>query len=450
MSLAVGHHVDFSWAIGECWSVSVSSEGAVGVVGAGGSGIAVGTALQRAGIEFEILEARDGVGGTWRYDPSGDGSACYESLVANTSKLRMQMSGRKMGGRPWQYAPHDEMLTYLESIVDSEDIRPRLRLGWRVAAANHADGVWTLRSDRGEERRYHALICALGVNGRPRWAPLTGDFVGDQLHSASYRNPERFKDRDVVVIGLGTSGSEVAGEVANHARSVVVAVRTPMWAMTRRLAGFPLDWLDNPTLARVLPWSLRRRTIAGLCMLTTGGLRRHGIQRPTRRCGDDIIAISDTFPRAVRRGLIDIRPAIDRVEGDEIRFTDGSTVRADAIVHATGFELPTEFLPADARPDKHPLYHGIAHPGVPDLYFVGLIEAHRALLQIAEAQAAWTADVLSGRVELPPPAQQVAVAQEEAGRRSGDFGDHRPFLVDAARYIASLRRERPRRPSVAT
>ena len=193
-----------------------------------------------------------------------------------------------------------------------------------------------------------------------------------------------------------------------------------------------------------MPWSLRRRTIAGLCTLTTGGLRRHGVQRPTRRCGDDVIAISDTFPRAVRRGLIDFRPAIDRVEGDEVHFTDGSTTRADVIVHATGFDLPTEFLPDYARPDAHALYHGIAHTAAPDLYFVGLIEGHRALLQIAEAQAAWTADVLSGRTELPAAAQQRAIAQDEARERIRNFGDRRPFLVDAARYIAGLRRERGR------
>ena len=89
------------------------------------------------------------------------------------------------------------------------------------------------------------------------------------------------------------------------------------------------------------------------------------------------------------------------------------------------------------------------HTGAPDLYFVGLIEAHRALLQISEAQAAWTADVLSGRTKLPAVAQQVAIAQEEARERSRQFGDRRPFFVDTARYIASLQRERPRRRAIA-
>ena len=85
-------------SFGEGGAVSSSSVREVGVIGAGGSGVAAATALQRAGLDFEILEARDGVGGSWRYDPEGDGSACYASLVANTSKLRMQIFGRRIGG----------------------------------------------------------------------------------------------------------------------------------------------------------------------------------------------------------------------------------------------------------------------------------------------------------------------------------------------------------------
>ena len=334
------------------------------------------------------------------------------------------------------------MLGYLESIAEAEGLSPHLRFGWRVAAAERRNGHWALRSDSGDERTYRTLVCALGVNGRPRWAPVAGDFAGEQIHSASYRTPEPFAGRDVIVVGLGTSGCEVAGDLAGRARSVVVSVRTPMWAMTRRLARVPLDWLEVPSVARVLPWSMRRPTFAAISRLTTGRLRRHGVPRSTRRCGDDIIAISDAFPRAVRRGLIDVRPEIAGVEGHQVRFSDGSSARADVIIHATGFDLPTTFLPADARPDDEPLYHAIAHTQQPDLYFVGLVEAHRALLPIAETQALWTADVLAGRIDLPSAEQQAQTAREEARRRVRDFGGRREFFVDGNRYIAKLQRER--------
>src|SRR4051795_8178711 len=123
----------------------------VAVIGAGGSGLLVAAALRRAGAEFDLLEARDGVGGTWRYDERGDGSACYESLVANTSKLRMAVGGHAIPGRPWQYARHDEMLAYFERFADEEDLRRSIRLGWRLAEARpEPDGGWALTSAGGD------------------------------------------------------------------------------------------------------------------------------------------------------------------------------------------------------------------------------------------------------------------------------------------------------------
>jgi dimethylaniline monooxygenase (N-oxide forming) len=413
----------------------------VGVVGAGGSGILAAAALRRRGIPFEVLEARDGIGGTWRYDPEGRGSAAYDSLIMNTSKLATSPKAMRIPGAPWQYATRSEMQGYMERLVDKEGVREHIHIKWPVREAVRDEAGWTLRSSNSDERRYKAIVCALGSNGRPRWAQIPGSFSGEQLHSAEYRKPERFAGRDVLVIGLGTSGCEVAGEVASSARSVRVAVRSPLWLMTRRLGGYPIDWIDNSIASRLLPWRMRRPILRALCQMTTGRLSRHGVPRPTRRCGDDIIGISDTFPRAVRGGAVTFSGGVVAAKGKTVRFTDGSEANIDVIVHATGFDPPTEFLPTEAQPDGSNLYRRILHVDAENLYFVGLFEAHRALLPIAEAQAAWAAAALDG--EIAPPSEEerrtLAVAEGERGRR--DFGDRRPFIVDWAKYMAMLRHD---------
>jgi dimethylaniline monooxygenase (N-oxide forming) len=415
-----------------------SADATVGVIGAGGSGILAATYLHRRGIPFELLEARDGVGGTWHYDPAGAGSAAYESLVMNTSKLATSPSALRIPGRPWRYATREEMKQYMERLVDRESLRERIRLGWRVSeAVPDADG-WTLRNELGEARRYGTLVCALGSNGRPKWAPIPGSFSGEQLHSAEYRTPGRFAGRDVLVIGLGTSGAEVAGELAVSARSVHVAVRSPLWLMTRRLGGVPIDWIDNEFVSRILPWGIRRQILRGLCRATTGRLHRLGVPRPTRRCGDDIIAISDTFPRAVRRNGMSFKGAVAGAEGRTVRFADGSQAEFDVIVHATGFDPPTDFLPGEAQPDRFNLYRRILHVGAERLYFVGMFEAHRALLPIAEAQARWTAAALDGELALPSAEQRRAIARAEGERSERDFGDRRAFFLDWAKYVTVL------------
>ena len=421
--------------------MEASADLPVAVIGAGGSGLLTAAALRRTGMPFEVLEARDDIGGTWRYDENGAGSACYASLVANTSKLRTSVGGRRIAGRPWQYAAHEEMLAHLEELADQENLRPHIRVGWNVTGARQEDGGWTLTEKSGERRRYRAVVCALPTNGSPRFADLSGTFTGEQLHSAAYRTPEAFAGKDVLVLGLGTSGAEVAGEVASVARTVQVSVRSPLWMMTRRLYGVPIDWLDNPHVARVLPWSLRRRALAGFCKATTGGLYRRGLPRPTRRCGDDIIAISDTFPRAVRKGLVQFRAAVRDVNGRSVRFTDDTETEVEVIVHATGYDPAAAFLPEDARPAPNNLFHGVAHTDVDNLFFVGMFEAHRALLPIAEGQAAWVADALAGKLRLPSRDAQRRHAREAAARRSQDFGDRRHFMVDHARYRAALRQD---------
>jgi hypothetical protein len=214
-----------------------------------------------------------------------------------------------------------------------------------------------------------------------------------------------------------------------------------MWTMTRRIAGCPIDWLDNPWIARTVPWAVRRRVLAMICRATTGRLYRHGLPKPQRRCGDDVIAISDSLPRAARRGLVKFHPDVQAVDDRTVTFADGITTDVDAIVHATGFDLPTGFLPPELQPGADGLYRGITHPDSDGLHFVGLIEAHRALLPIVETQAAWMAAVLSGQIVLPGSAERRRSAAQDAARRKRDFGNRRHFFVDYARYMAALRRD---------
>jgi cation diffusion facilitator CzcD-associated flavoprotein CzcO len=75
----------------------------VGVIGAGGSGILAAAYLRRRGVPAELLEARDGVGRTWHYDPDGTGSAAYDSLVMNTSRLATSPAAMRVLPRLGQY-----------------------------------------------------------------------------------------------------------------------------------------------------------------------------------------------------------------------------------------------------------------------------------------------------------------------------------------------------------
>src|SRR5206468_8349492 len=132
------------------------------------------------------------------------------------------------------------------------------RTGVRVERIERDADGWGLDTSTGP---MHArdVIVATGYNGTP-WMPSwpgVGEFTGELLHSSEYRNPEPYRGRDVLVVGAGNSGAEIATDVADGgaARSRL-SVRTPPQIVRRSTAGIPAqligigirrlppDWVD--------------------------------------------------------------------------------------------------------------------------------------------------------------------------------------------------------------
>ncbi|HEX8208132.1 MAG TPA: hypothetical protein VF587_18865 [Solirubrobacteraceae bacterium] len=138
-----------------------------------------------------------------------------------------------------------------------------------------------------------------------------------------------------------------------------------------------------------------------------------------------------------------MRPGIERFDGDRVVFADGSELRADAVIDASGYEPRFPFLAADLAGDlryEHmPLAHGVAHPRVDGLFFVGAVVGQGALLPLFEAQANYIAAVLAGAAALPLHGR-ARLIEEESRRTAKDFG--RPHVVwrDRQRYIMRLER----------
>ena len=96
------------------------------IIGAGFGGMAAAVALRRSGIDdLVLIEADDGVGGTWRRN-TYPGAACdIQSHLYSFS-----FAQNRSWSRP--YARQPEILAYLESVADAMDLRRHLMLGTRV------------------------------------------------------------------------------------------------------------------------------------------------------------------------------------------------------------------------------------------------------------------------------------------------------------------------------
>jgi dimethylaniline monooxygenase (N-oxide forming) len=419
------------------------------IVGAGGSGLAAAYALQRRAIPFRVFEARDDIGGMWRQGPE---SFAYDSLESNTSRWRSGFRAMRMPVRADHFLHHTEMLAYLEAFADRFNLRPAIETGARVERAVPDGDGWLVTVAGREPERFRAVVAATGVLTTPRRAVWPGTFDGPRLHTGEYRSPHPFAGKDVVIAGIGTSAGEIAAELVDHARSVTVAGSTGQHVITKHLLpGLPYDLLDTRSGARLYPFWLRRRVLRGLMTLTAGPPGAYGLPKPDHRVLDRPTLGSDGFVRVLRRGQVEVRPRIVRLDGDTVHFEDGTSRRADALIEGTGYDTRYDYLPPELVAGFGelfaPVYRGVLHPRAPGLYFMTLAVGAGALLPLAEAQAHWAAAHIAGELRLRRDVDTLMRRQARTLRRQ--FGRPYPVWRDRQAYVIELEREVRARASPA-
>src|SRR5690349_6480948 len=187
------------------------------VIGAGSSGIAAAKALHERGIPFDCFEKSDQVGGNWVFGNRNGMSSAYRSLHINTSRERMEYSDFPMPKSYPDFPHHTHIAKYFDDYVEHFGVRDRIRFETGVEhAARRPDGVWEIALDTGETLRYDTLFVANGHHWDARWPepafPGSDEFEGVQMHSHDYKgdDPNFFRDKHVVVLGMGNSAMDIA------------------------------------------------------------------------------------------------------------------------------------------------------------------------------------------------------------------------------------------------
>jgi dimethylaniline monooxygenase (N-oxide forming) len=423
------------------------------VIGAGASGIAAVKALQEQGFAFDCIEASDRVGGNWVFRNRNGMSSSYRSLHINTSRERMEFSDFPMPASYPDFPHHTHIAAYFDAYVDHFGLRDRITFETVVTRAEpRPGGGWDVSTDDGATRGYDALIVANGHHWDPRWPepPFPGQerFAGVQLHSHQYAgdDPELFRDRGVVVLGMGNSAMDIAVEASFVARHTYLAARRGAWVIPKYLFGRPLDTI--PTSARV-PYAVRRRVQSAALKLVVGDMERYGLPKPDHPFGSAHPTVSDDILSRIAHGEITPKPNIAGLTERTVRFADGSEVEADVVVYCTGYKVTFPFLDPGliSAPDNDlPLFRRVFHPDVPAIYFVGLLQPLGAVMPLAEIQSTWICDHLAGRYALPPADEMRAdmEAERRAMFKRYVASKRHTMQVDFEDYVLATRRERAR------
>ena len=425
------------------------------VIGAGSSGITVARVLHERGVAYDCFEAGSEIGGNWRYDNDNSMSSAYASLHINTSRQMMEYAAYPMPESLPDYPDHRQVAQYFDDFVDHFDLRETITFRTEVTKVEPRDEGYdvTFRS-RGSEapetRSYRDVIVANGHHWDPRWPepsfPGAATFPGEQIHAHYYRTPDVLAGKRVLVLGIGNSACDIAVESSRVAESTDLAMRRGAHILPKYLFGVPTDHLTDSPLARG-PLKLQQLSLAAMLRISQGKVTDYGLPEPDHEVLHAHPTVSQDLLNRLGHGDITVRSNIDRFEGSKVFFTDGSAGEYDVVVYCTGYKVSFPFF-TDAvlrAEDNHvELFRRVAHPDHPGLYFVGLLQPLGAIMPLAEAQAEWVGDLVTGVGALPPvPEMRRQIASYDESLRKRFVASKRHTMeVDFHSYRAELARER--------
>jgi 4-hydroxyacetophenone monooxygenase len=348
------------------------------IIGCGMSGILTAVRLMQAGFPVQIIEKNDGPGGTWRENT-------YPGARVDVGSHFYSYSFEPTDQWTEYFSQQPELLAYFERVVSDRGIREHVRFGTEVTGATWSEDekTWAVHLDDGGTITASALVAAVGQLNRPHIPDLPGEFAGPSFHTARWDHEVDVSGKDVVMIGAGATGFQVAPAIAEDVKSLTVIQRTAQWM-------FPNVGYHNPVPAAET-WAMRNLphydrwfrflVLWGGC---DGGLAAAEVDPNWEPQQQSVSEINDfarqmftewivsqvpdrpdliekvvpDYPATGKRTLQDngswlkaltrdnvelVRAGVDRLEADAVVDSDGTRHPADVVVWATGFQ-PNDFM----------------------------------------------------------------------------------------------------------
>jgi len=349
------------------------------IVGAGQSGLSVGYFLARQGRSFVILDANPRIGDAWRNR--------WDSLRLFTPARFDGLAGMRFPAPRNSFPTKDEMADFLEEYAQRFALPVRTQA--RVTHLSRSNGSFLVEAGHARFEAKNVVVAMSNFQRRrvPEFArELAPDIV--QFHSNDYRNPGQLRDGDVLLVGAGNSGAEIAIEVARSGR------RTLMSGRDTGHVPFPIE---NPVILSLLVPVLFRVVFHRVLTLGTPLGRRVGMGQMSGR-GAPLIR---TRPKDLAAVGVARVPKVVGVRDGKPLLENGQSLAVSNVIWCTGFDpgftwidLPVFGLQGE------PLHKRGIVAAEPGLYFMGLhflYAMSSAMIQGASRDAAYIANDIARR-----------------------------------------------------
>jgi dimethylaniline monooxygenase (N-oxide forming) len=406
----------------------------VAIIGAGPGGLVAARWLKAHGLEPVLFEAAARPGGQW--NPAAPGSATWSGMRTNTSRVVTAFSDLDHAEGTPVYPCQDQVLAYLDRYAERFGLQGSIRCATRVERLEKAPGGgWLVGSSHGGQARVERFARVVVASGRHREARLPSvpgleGFSGalGVAHAGSYGGASTYRGRDVLVAGCSISALEIASDLAlAGARRVTACYRRQRYVLPKLIAGVPTDHRMFTRAAALAGEALPADAVAAGLKATVEQAAGRPEQFGAMATDPDIfragISQAQHFLPLVAEGRIAVRPWLEAVEGQSVRFADGSRDRFDAILLGTGYRLSLPFLSPELQAalgldGLHlDLCHHSFHPEMEGLAFLGLFDLIGPYFPVLELQARFIAHAWSGAVApLSRDVLQAGLARSRAAR----------------------------------
>lgn len=379
------------------------------IVGAGFSGIGTAIKLDQAGLgDYLMIEAGDGVGGTWHWNT-------YPGIAVDIPSFSYQFSFEQRPDWSRTYAPGKELKAYAEHCADKYGLRPKIRFNTKVLSAEFDDehALWRVQTDPGGAITARFLVNAGGVLTVPKLPDIAGvdSFDGITMHTARWDHDQDLTGKRVAIIGTGASAVQVIPEIALIVKQLTVFQRTPIWCFPKFDVPLPrpVRWamrlpggkavqrlLSQAFVEATFPIPAQYFTVFPLAKWMERAGRsylRQQVEDPVLRekltpryaVGCKRPGFHNTYLSTFNRDNVRlVTEPIDKITPSAVVTADGVGHDIDVLVLATGFKvMDTDNVPTFAVTgsggrslsqfwDEHRLqaYEGVSIPGFPNLFSV--------------------------------------------------------------------------------
>ncbi|CAL5057513.1 unnamed protein product [Urochloa decumbens] len=368
------------------------------IVGAGPAGLATAACLTQLSIPYVIVERDDCSASLWR-------NCSYDRLKLHLAKEYCELPHMPYPVDAPTYIPKDQFVKYLDNYIERFDIRPKYQTAIESCSYDEGTMCWiSLARDMTTSMvvKYTArfLVVASGENSTENIPMIPGlhGFAGQIIHSSRFKSGATYLKRDVLVVGCGNSGMEIAYDLASHGANTSIVVRSPVHVMTKEIIRLGM------TLVQEVPVNVVDDLLVRMSNFVFGDLSRHGIMRPRK---DPLLLKAETGRSAVidigtvgliKSGNIKVLGNISKIKGSIVEFEGKKESVFDAIVFATGYKSTANtwlkngerMLNNDGLPNQEFPNHWKGENG---LYCAGL--AKRGLAGIAMDAKNIASDILS-------------------------------------------------------